>query len=223
MNSLKLKMLAALACLTIFAAVSSAQDQSYNYEFSFEPTFLTQGPKIKDFFVNFPEEARKNGIDGAVTVTFVLGKDGKTHDAAITQDLPFGVGEALVRAVTKMVFTPAMNNDEPIDLKATVTYKIASIYQEYDGNVTKVKLLSKPAAEYPAAFRAEGTKGKVSVAVIFYTDGKLKILDADSTMPPEFDAAAKKGAEHLKFQPAVHKKSKKPVSQSMWVTFEFKP
>lgn len=223
MKSLKLNILTAFACLTMLAAISRAQDQTYNYAFQFEPAFITEGPKIKDFFVSFPEEARTNGIDGTVVVTFVLGKDGKTRDAAITQNLPFGVGEALVRAVTKMIFTPAMKDGEPVDLKATVIYKITSIYREFDDAVTKVKLLAKPTAEYPAAFRAEGTKGKVAVAVIFYPDGKVKVLNADSTMPPEFDAAAKKAAENLKFQPAVHKKSKKPVAQSVWVIFEFKP
>jgi TonB family protein len=220
MNSLKLNIMAVFAGLILLTTAATAQDLSFNYEFQFEPTFLTQGPKIKDFHVNYPEEARKNGIDGTVKVTFVLGKDGKTRDAAITQDLPFGVGDELIRAVTKIIFTPAMNNEQPIDLKATLTYKIAAIYQEYDDNITKAKL---PTAEYPSAFRADGTKGKVAVAVIFYTDGKLKVLNTDSTMPPEFDAAAKKGAENLKFQPAVHKKSKKPVAQSMWVIFEFKP
>jgi TonB family protein len=223
MNSLKLNIMAVFAGLILLTTAATAQDLSFNYEFQFEPTFLTQGPKIKDFHVNYPEEARKNGIDGTVKVTFVLGKDGKTRDAAITQDLPFGVGDELIRAVTKIIFTPAMNNEQPIDLKATLTYKIAAIYQEYDDNITKAKLLGKPTAEYPSAFRADGTKGKVAVAVIFYTDGKLKVLNTDSTMPPEFDAAAKKGAENLKFQPAVHKKSKKPVAQSMWVIFEFKP
>lgn len=223
MNPLKLNILTAFVGLILFTAVSSAQDLTFNYEFQFEPTFMTQGPRIKDFHVNFPEEARKNGIDGTVKVMFVFGKDGKTRDVAITQDLPFGVGNALVSAITKIVFTPAMNNDEPVDLKATLTYKIASIYQEYDENVTKVKLLGKPTAEYPAAFRAEGTKGKVVVAVLFYPDGKVKVSNVESTMPPEFDEAAKKGAENLKFQPAVHKKTKKPVAQWMWVTFEFKP
>lgn len=223
MNSLRLNILTAFVGLFVFAAVSCAQDLSFKYEMRFEPTFMTQGPKIKDFHVNFPEEARKNGVDGTVIVTFVFGKDGKTRDAAITQDLPFGVGNALVSAVNKIVFTPAMNDGEPVDLKTTLTYTISAVYQEYDENVAKVKLLSKPTAEYPAAFRADGTKGKVVVAVLFHPDGKLRVSKTESTMPPEFDEAAKKAAENLKFQPAVHKKTKRPVAQWLWVTFEFKP
>lgn len=223
MFSQKAKLWAASPLLLLFATIASAQDLLFDYNFQFEPAFLTEGPKIKDFHVNFPDEARKNGIDGTVKVGFVLGKDGKTRDAAIIQDLPFGVGTALVAAVTKMSFAPAMNEDEPIDLKATVTYNISAVYQEYDESVTKAKLLGKPTAEYPGSFRADGTKGKVVVAVLFFPDGKLRVSKTESTMPPEFDEAAKKAAETLKFQPAGHKKSKKPVAQWMWVTFDFKP
>ncbi|MGB7203124.1 MAG: energy transducer TonB [Pyrinomonadaceae bacterium] len=222
-RSARLIVLASLFFLIVFTNATKAQDLLFNYTYQFEPTFLTQPPNIKDFHVDFPEDARKNGVDGTAKVSFVFGKDGKTREAAIVQDLPFGVGDALVRGINKLVFKPAMNGAEPIDIKATIVYVITAVYQEYDNNVTKVKLLAKPTAEYPAAFRADGTKGKVVVAVLFYPDGKVKVSNTESTMPQEFDEAAKKAAETLKFQPAVHKKSKKPVAQWIWVTFEFKP
>lgn len=209
--------------LIVLTAAANAQDLFFNYTFQFEPTFLTEGPKIKDFHVNFPDDARKNGVDGTVKVSFVLGKDAKTREPIIVQDLPHGVGNAVVRGVNNMAFSPAMNNGAPIDMKVTVIYVVTAVFQEYDNNVTKVKLLGKPTAEYPAAFRAEGTKGKVLVAVLCYPDGKVKVSNTESTMPMEFDAAAKKAAENIKFQPAVHKKSKKTVAQWIWVTFEFKP
>lgn len=209
--------------LIVLMGAAKAQDLSFHYTFQFEPTFLTEGPRIKDFHVNFPEDARKNGVDGTVKVSFVLGKDGKTRLPVIVQDLPHGVGDAVVRGVSSLAFNPAMNNGEPIDMKVTVVYVVTAVFQEYDSNVTKVKLLGKPTAEYPAAFRAEGRKGKVVVAVLCYPDGKVKVSNTESTMPTEFDDAAKKAAENLKFQPAVHKKSKKTVAQWLWVTFEFKP
>jgi TonB family protein len=219
----KLVFLAVFAIFMAAGSVARAQDIAFNYTFQFEPTFFTDGPNIKDFYVNYPEEARKNGVDGTAKVTFVLGNDGKTRDAVITQNLSHGVGDALLSAIAKMVFTPAMNEGRPVDMRATLVYNVTALFQEYDNNVSRVKLIGKPTAEYPAAFRAEGTKGKVLVSVIFYPDGKVKVLYADSTMPKEFDDAAKKAAENLKFQPAVHKKSKKAVAQSMRVTFEFKP
>lgn len=223
MNSLKLNILAVLACITILAAITSAQGLTFNYNFQFDATFLTQDPQVKDFHVNFPEEARKNGIDGSVKATFVFGKDGKIRDAVVLQDLPFGVGDALIQALTKMVFTPAANGNELIDLRAIVIYKITAVYSEYDDNITKVKLLSKLTAEYPSAFRADGIKGKVYLGVTFYPDGKIKVHNVQSTMPPEFDEAAKKAVENLKFQPAVLKKSKKQVAQTTLLVFEFKP
>lgn len=219
----KLIIFVSLLGLIAFVNTAKAQDLTFNYTYQFEPAILTQGPNIKDFHVNFPEDARKNGVDGTVKVSFVFGKDGKTRDAVIAQDLPHGVGDAVVRGINKLAFTPAMNDSEPIDLKATLIYTIIAVYQEYDNNVTKVKLLGKPTADYPNAFRAEGTKGKVIVPVLFFPDGKVRVGKPDSTMPMEFDEAAKKAAGNLKFQPAVHKKSKVPVAQWVWITFEFKP
>jgi len=42
-------------------------------------------------------------------------------------------------------------------------------------------------------------------------------------MPNEFDKAAAEAAAKIRFQPAVHKKSKADVSQKMVVEYDFKP
>ncbi len=48
-------------------------------------------------------------------------------------------------------------------------------------------------------------------------------MSVNSVMPKEFDKAAIEAAQKIKFEPAVHKKSKKAVSQSMTVEYSFKP
>jgi outer membrane biosynthesis protein TonB len=42
-------------------------------------------------------------------------------------------------------------------------------------------------------------------------------------MDKAFDKAAEAAAKNLKFTPAVHKKSKQPVSQAIMVEYTFKP
>ncbi len=209
----------------LFLLVSSARAQDYSFHslFQFEPTRFTQPPEIRDVRPEFPDEARKNGVDGKVKITFTLGADGKIHNAVIAEDLPFGAGEAVRKAVEQMSFTPARLNGKPVDMNASFTYTVTAFFFEDDKNVQKVKLIGKPTAEYPASQRSEGRKGTVSVAVTFYADGKIAVGKSESTLPNEFDEAAKKAATSLKFVPATHKKTKKPVNQVLWVIFEFKP
>lgn len=47
---------------------------------------------------------------------------------------------------------------------------------------------------------------------------KLKVL-----CQKEFDKAAVEAASQIKFQPALHKKSHRPVTQQMTVVHQFKP
>lgn len=199
------------------------QDLDFQYLFSFEPARVTRGPQLGSLNIKYPDEARKNGIEGTAKVKFTLGEDGKVRDIEIIEDLPHGVGNAVKLALEKLQFTPASYEGEPAAITGTLTYEIRATYSEYDSDVTKVKLVGKPTAEHPASLRSEGRKGEVRVGVAFYPDGKVKVLEAKSTMPKEFDDAASKAAADLKFQPAVHKKSKKPVAQTMWVVFKFEP
>lgn len=191
--------------------------------FSFEPAMIDTPPNIGSINIEYPDAARKNGVEGKVTVRMTLGEDGRFRDVVIVDDLPFGVGAAVRSAFDNSRYTPATLNGKPVAMQATFTYEITAVYSEYDSDVSKPKLIGKPVAAYPQQYRGEARKGKVNVAVLFYTDGRTKALKAESTMPPEFDEAAKNAVADLKFQPAVHKKSKKPINLTMWVAFEFKP
>lgn len=223
MKQSKLFFLSALTYLVILSGSASGQSLSFNARFEFEQTSITVEPMIRDVNIVLSDEARKNHVEGVAKVALIFGKDGKVRNVNIVQDLPFGVGAALVRAISELRFTPAVNGNEPIDIKATLVCNIYAVYSPFDRNITKVNLLDKPVAEYPAPFRAERAKGKVTVVAIFFPDGKIQAGSAQSTMPAEFDEAAKKAVANLKFQPAVHKKTKKPVVQLMLVVFEFKP
>lgn len=207
----------------LLTSSAHAQDYSFRSLFEFEPTRFTEPPEIGDVRPDFPEAARKNGVDGKVKVSFTFGADGKIRNVVIAEDLPFGAGEAVRKAVEQISFTPARLNGKPVDMNASFTYTIAAFFFEDDKDVQKVKIIGRPTAEYPASQRSEGRKGTVNVSVTFYADGKIGVGRSESTLPNEFDAAAKKAAASLKFVPAMHKKSKKTVNQMLWVVFEFKP
>lgn len=208
----------------LLCSSAHAQDYSFRSLFEFEPTRFSEPPRIDDVRPpEFPDAARKNGVEGKVKVTFTFGASGKIQNAVIVEDLPFGVGEAVRKAVERISFNPASLNGKPVDMNASFTYTVTAFFYEDDKDVQKVKIIGKPTAEYPASHRSEGRKGTVNVSVTFYTDGKIAVGRSESTLPNEFDEAAKKAAAALKFVPATHKKSKKLVNQVLWVPFEFKP
>lgn len=217
---------AKLLCLLAFlfcCTSTQAQNMSFNYYYKFEPAMFTDPPEMGGLDVTFPDAARKNGVEGTAKVSFTLGEDGKVRDVVVLKDLSFGVGDAIRAGVQKLSFKPATFNGKPTPMKVTLDYIITMAYAESDKNVTKPKITAKPNPVYPQKYAAEKTKGTVSVTILFFASGELKVVGVSSTMPKEFDKAAVEAAKGIQFTPAIHKKSKQPVSQEMLVEFNFKP
>lgn len=213
-----------LCLLFLLAQTTKAQNYYFRYNYNLDLREATEAPQISVFpTIGFPDEAQKNGVEGTVKISLTLGEDGKPKDIAVIEGLPFGASEAVTKGLEQIRFQPATRNGKPIAVKMFFDYIITATYDEFDKNVTKPKVLEKPAAVYPESQRASGLKGKVEVFAAFYSDGTVKVIKVNSVMPKEFDRAASEAAEKIKFQPAVHKKSKKPVSQGMAVIYDFKP
>lgn len=205
--------------------VMAAQSYSYKFRTEFEPVMVTEPPDFyKGFFkVIIPDEAEKQGVEGRVIISCVLGIEGTVTDIYVIEGLPYGVTEAVKTGLQNWKFKPAKNKDQPVAMKMTVTYTISAIYEEFDSEVSKPKIIQKPVPTYPEKLRPEKHKGKVDVNVQFNMDGTVEVMGVNSTMPKEFDTAAKEAAKGIKFEPAIHKKSKKPVTQRITVSFDFKP
>ncbi len=215
---------ALVAMIVLCSAICAAQNVSFRYSYKFEPALITEPPVIPsgpEF--NYPENARKKGVEGKAVVSFTLGEDGKVRNVKLVEGLPEGISEALMDSVQKIYFQPAKNRGVPAPIDMTITLTITLVFDENDPNVKKPKITFLPPATYPESQRAEKYKDKVAILVIFYADGTLRVNRVNSVLPKEFDEAAKAAAEGIKFEPAVHKKSQKPVAQAMTVEFNFKP
>ena len=208
----------------LFVQTAAAQNYYFQTYLKFDLSNADAPPRISATpDIEFPEAARKNGVEGTVKASLTLAEDGTAKDIKILEGLPIGTSEAIAKGLEQLRFQPATARGKPVAVKLFFDYAIRATYDEFDKNVSKPKITDKPEAVYPESQRAEGRKGKVSVVVAFFADGTTKIIQASSTMPKEFDRAAKDAAAKIKFEPAVHKKSKKPVSQVMTVEYEFKP
>lgn len=214
-----------LLCLSfVFAAAVQAQDVTSRYTYRIEMMAAHEPPEIESFpQFDYPDSARKNGVEGTLKAVVTLGEDGRVREVLINEGLPHGVTEAVSRGLQQIRFKPASANGKPAAVKLLVEYIVTAVFDERDGNVAKPKITEKPAPAYPESARAEKIKGKVEVRMLFRTDGTAEILNVSSVMPKEFDRAALAAAKNIRFEPAIHKKSKKPVSQEMIVVYDFKP
>lgn len=62
----------------------------------------------------YPEMAKRAGIEGKVTVRVLVGKDGKPMKAVVQQSDSELLNKAAVKAVMESVFTPAIQNQQPV-------------------------------------------------------------------------------------------------------------
>ena len=62
----------------------------------------------------YPELARRAGLEGTVYVKILVDKEGRVRDAILMRDVGGGLGEAAVEAVKKWVYTPAIQNNRPV-------------------------------------------------------------------------------------------------------------
>ncbi|MEZ5346925.1 MAG: TonB family protein [Pyrinomonadaceae bacterium] len=227
MNSTSRKLTCSIvSVLFIFfaSATLSAQDLFMKYEYLMDLKDATQAPEFQEFpRVEYPDSARKNGVEGTCSVSFTLAEDGTVKNIEIKRSLSPDVDDAVKTAVQKMRFTPAKRNGTPIAVTMGYDFIVTATFDERDSSVGKPKITFQPEPVYPEKYRADKLKDKVYVTVLFNADGTLKVVGVSSTMPKEFDKAAIECAEQIKFEPAVHKKSKKKITLKMMIEIKFKP
>lgn len=74
--------------------------------------------------VNYPEAARKQGIEGTVFVTFVVEKDGSVTNARVLRGIGGGCDEEALRVVSAMPnWKPGMQRGKPVRVQFNVPIK----------------------------------------------------------------------------------------------------
>jgi TonB family protein len=70
----------------------------------------------------YTREARRNGIQGFVTLKVLLAADGKVSRLRVMKGLPGGLTENSIRAACKIQFKPAMKDGHPASTWVTAEY-----------------------------------------------------------------------------------------------------
>ncbi|HEY8186397.1 MAG TPA: TonB family protein [Pyrinomonadaceae bacterium] len=71
---------------------------------------------------SYTKEARRNGVQGFVTLKVLLSSHAKIARVRVMKGLPFGLSANAIRAACKMEFKPAMKNGQPVAQWLTAEY-----------------------------------------------------------------------------------------------------
>jgi protein TonB len=72
--------------------------------------------------VPYPEEARRAGIEGTVTLSITIDFDGKVVAAKLIGGPGYGLNEAALEAIRRFKFKPAIKNGEPVSTEMKYAY-----------------------------------------------------------------------------------------------------
>jgi protein TonB len=85
---------------------------------------VTYPERVAESYVKpeYPENARKEKIEGLVILQIIVKKDGAVGGTTVLRspDPDLGFEEAAIKAVEQWKYKPAMKNDQPVDVYLTV-------------------------------------------------------------------------------------------------------
>lgn len=192
----------------------------------------------------YPDAMRQAGIEGEVTVDFLVGVDGHVYNVHAVHSSHPEFEAPAVEAVRQWEFRPAMKNGRladahmqvPVgftltDAAATLTLaagttSTSTIPGEKDHPATFSAPDSMPypishrSPSYPESMRQAGISGDVGVEFDVDANGSVMNARVVSSSHPDFDEAALAAVRRWKFQPAV--KNSRPVNAHLRDTLKFR-
>jgi protein TonB len=72
--------------------------------------------------IPYPEEARRAGIEGTVTLSITIDTEGKVVKSVVLSGPGYGLNEAARDALLRFRFKPAVKNGEPVSTEMKYSY-----------------------------------------------------------------------------------------------------
>lgn len=85
---------------------------------------VTQMPVLKlEVRVPYPEEAKKRGVQGAVTLDLLIDGSGTVREVQLVQGPGFGLNEAAITAARQFRFEPARMDNQTVAVRIRYVYR----------------------------------------------------------------------------------------------------
>ncbi|MCB0717276.1 MAG: energy transducer TonB [Bacteroidetes bacterium] len=85
-----------------------------------DPPELIGGMEALHKKINYPPIAKKAGVEGRVTVQFIVNEQGNVQDAVVLRGIGAGCDEEALRAITSMKFKPGKQRGKPVKVKMSL-------------------------------------------------------------------------------------------------------
>jgi len=126
---------------------SSASSRSATSERSAVRSIATLGPDaskprilggMKKLYldIEYPEDARRLGIQGRVILDFIVHETGRVSNISVLQSLSPSCDSAVVRALNGTTFIPAQVNDEPVSVRMALPVRFLLIDETEEKNAS---------------------------------------------------------------------------------------
>jgi TonB family protein len=106
----------AICAVALLVAVAQAQTKAVDEKGNpVEPKILKKVPPA------YPAEAKKEKVEGAVTLQVKIDETGKVTDATVSKSPDERLSKAAIDAVKQWEFEPGKVEGKPVKVKATIT------------------------------------------------------------------------------------------------------
>ena len=175
----------------------------------------------------YPEPARKNGIEGEVLLDVTVKTDGSVGAVTLKQGVPEcpALDESAQAAVRKWKFEPATENGKPVEM--TVAIPVRFRLEDEDKPIqadTMPELLSESVIKpvYPEDARKAGISGKVVLDVVVMKDGTPGEIAVREGIEgyPSLAESAMEAVSQWRFKPATRKGE--PVDMAVAIPVAFR-
>jgi TonB family protein len=174
----------------------------------------------------YPEAARKAGIEGEVMLEVTVDRSGKVADVSVERGVPDHreLDKSAEEAIRQWRFEPATRDGEPFktSIKIPVKFSLDDDKQQPNADTMPVLVpgfIRKPV--YPEDARKAGIEGKIVLEVTVCKDGTVGSAEIVEGVPeyPSLGRSAIEAVSQWRFKPAT--KDGEPVEVGVKVPLEF--
>ncbi len=176
----------------------------------------------------YPDEAKKKGLQGVVTVEAVLGKDGRVKTArAVGSPEPL-LAQAALDAVKKWEYEPFVTEGgcQEVIFTVTITFALQDGDKKAAGaaptrldEAQKPRIVKKVKPVYPEAALQEKLQGTVVIEIYTNEKGQVRAARILESASPVLNDAALKAVKQWEYEPFVKDGKAVPVAFTVTVTF----
>ncbi|MEY2829968.1 MAG: hypothetical protein RIQ33_1826 [Bacteroidota bacterium] len=182
--------------------------------------------------IKYPEQAKIDGIEGRVIISFIVSETGKLTDFNILRDIGGGCGAEAVRVLKLSPdWKPGKQNGKAVRTKMTIPIMFVQAEPEkvqqpdkaqFPGGDESMKMFIGTNLKYPEKAKKKGIEGICKLKVTVFKDGTLSKPEISNSLNKVLDAEAIRVFNLMpkKWLPATINNNY--VDSEVEISFEFK-